>query len=118
VLHWQGIWRAAPAIGITFSLASPVPALAEGTTGLIPSETITGTLVDAGVECPQFRIDPVTDADPDSAAPEGAEAEVISLTGAAPRELGDYQITGRWSRFTYCMQGRSFDVLTFQPLTR
>lgn len=96
------------------------------------TETIMGELLEAGVECPQFRLPPVPDgtsAKASTAAKPAAKpataslpsdptdpslGEMVSLTGAVPRDLGNYELTGRWSRFSYCMQGRSFDVQTYR----
>jgi len=83
---------------------------AKGGTALSAADTLLGKLLEAGVECPQFQLE--TDIKGTSTGQTGS-GEVISLTGAAPKDLGTYQLTGRWSRFSYCMQGRSFDVLTY-----
>lgn len=66
-------------------------------------ETVSGMLIGPGVECPQFRLD---------------DGEVISLVGAAPDQPGSYQLTGRWARFSKCMQGRSFQVQAVTPISQ
>lgn len=86
-------WMGAVTAGLL--LAAQGPARADGTP---PAETVEGALTGAGVECPQFRL------------PDG---ETISLTGQPPKDPGSYRLTGRWARFSYCMEGRTFDVQTF-----
>jgi hypothetical protein len=85
-------WIGAFAVGMTFAVMEP----ARG--GGAPGEVVEGALIGPGVECPQFQL---------------AEGEVISLTGAFPDSEGTYQLTGRWARLSFCMQGRTFDVLSF-----
>lgn len=97
---------------------SAVPTLADGLgantvkggTALSATGTLLGKLLEAGVECPQFQLE--TDIEGTSSGQTGS-GEVISLTGAAPQDPGTYRLTGRWSRSSYCLQGRSFDVQTY-----
>jgi hypothetical protein len=86
------------ALTIGVALAAAGPASAGGAAG----EVVEGVLTDPGVECPQFMID---------------TGEQVSLTGVVPQSAGKYRLTGRWARFSYCMQGRSFDVLSHDLLT-
>lgn len=110
---WLGV------LGLCFALAvSAVPALADGNasttakggTALSAADTLVGKLLEAGVECPQFQLEMSST---DTSSDQTGSGEVISLTGAAPQDPGTYRLTGRWSRFSYCMQGRSFDVQTY-----
>ena len=69
------------------------------------AQQISGTYQGAGVECPQFRLD---------------TGETISLSGVTTRSLAEADISqgqtmilsGRWSLFSKCQQGREFRVLT------
>lgn len=92
-------WRGALARGLTFGVA--LMAADPGRGGGASVDIITGTLTGPGVECPLFAL------------PDG---EVISLTGAVPEKPQAYRLTGRWARFSYCMEGRSFHVVTFETI--
>ena len=110
-------WLAALAFCLAVAVGA-VPALADGVgsntakggTALSAADTLFGELLEAGVECPQFLLEMPSR---DTFSGQTGFGEVISLTGAAPQESGTYRLTGRWSRFSYCMQGRSFDVQTY-----
>ena len=110
-------WLAALAFCLAVAVGA-VPALADGVgsntakggTALSAADTLFGELLEAGVECPQFQLEMPSR---DTFSGQTGSGEVISLTGAAPQESGTYRLTGRWSRFSYCMQGRSFDVQTY-----
>jgi len=93
VVGLRASWLGALTAGLL--LVAEGPARGDGTPA---PETLVGALTGAGVECPQFRL---------------ADGEVVSLTGQPPAELGNYKLTGRWARFSYCMEGRTFDVLSF-----
>jgi hypothetical protein len=82
-------------VGLALTAADP------GRGGVTVVEAITGTLTGPGVECPRFAL------------PDG---ELISLTGAVPDKAQAYRLTGRWARFSYCMEGRSFHVETFEAI--
>jgi len=61
-------------------------------------ETIAGSFVGAGVECPLFRLE---------------DGEQITLTGNIPDLVVGQtaRLRGRWARLSTCMQGRTFHVL-------
>ncbi len=56
---------------------------------------IEGTTAGMGVVCPLFRLD---------------DGETVTLSGWRPEAQGRYRLTGRWQRFSNCMQGRTFRV--------
>lgn len=92
-------WRGACTGGLVLGMAFSALDAGRGSAGSM--ETITGTLTGTGVECPLFTL---------------SEGEVISLTGAVPDQAQAYRLTGRWARFSYCMEGRSFHVETFETI--
>ena len=111
-----------PVLAFVVSALLPMLALADGQNlsaaggglAITGTQTLQGTLLEAGVECPQFRLATGSAEAAEAGDGDTAQAgEVISLTGAAPQDLGTYTLTGRWPRFSYCMQGRSFDVQTY-----
>ena len=84
------IFVLAPLGALVFAMTASL-ALATG----VDHESLPGTRIDGGVECPQFRL---------------TDGEVISLMGTPPDALGAYTLVGRWARVSKCMQGRSFQV--------
>jgi hypothetical protein len=85
-------------LALSGAVLAPADALrAAGST----SETLQGEMIGPGVECPLFRL---------------TDGEIISLTGLVPDVQGSYALTGRWSRFSKCMEGRSFQVLQSAPI--
>ena len=95
--------RAAVGLLSAFSLGIVLAASGAATGGgAVVGETVEGTLIGPGVECPQFQL---------------KDGEVVSLTGQPPEAAGPYRLSGRWARFSYCMQGRTFDVQAFVGLS-
>ena len=88
----KAVWLCAALAAPGLASGGGAPATATG------SDSIEGELVAGGVECPLFRL---------------TDGEEVALTGQPPTAPGTYALTGRWARFSNCMQGRTFDVQGF-----